>query len=167
MSDSKHTYNNNSLFVQLSGCCQDFHPIRKCCFPATLKVILIASEHSHCTFQSLPCCWWSRCGFFKIDFFFFIFWFPGPSYAKLCLEVHWAAQIRAWRVDVGLQGESDSVSGCRDPADSTTGKPQVSGAHCLLLPTAAIFPLWHLLQGMDSSWCFFHVFFFSFYTFYT
>lgn len=91
------------LFVQLSGCCQDFHPKRKCCFPATLKVILIASEHSHCTFQSLPC-WWSRCGFFKIDFFFFVFGFLGPSYAKLCLEVHWAAQIRAWCVDVGLQG---------------------------------------------------------------
>lgn len=50
-----------------------------------------------------------------------------------CSEVHWAAQIRAWCVDGGLQSESGSVSGCRDPADSSPGKPQLSG---VMLPVA-------------------------------
>lgn len=70
----------------------------------------------------------------------FIFVFPLQTCRSLllhavCSGVHWAAQIRAWCVDVGSWRESGSVSGCRGPADLSPGKLKLPGAHGWLLTT--------------------------------
>ncbi len=74
----------------------------------------------------------------------FIFGFPIETCRSLllhavCSEVHWAAQIRARCVDVGLRTESGSASNCRDPAGSSPDKPQFSGVYCFLLTTTVLF----------------------------
>lgn len=74
----------------------------------------------------------------KWVFIMFFFSWPVETCRSLflhaeCSEVHWAAQIRARCVDSGLQSESGSVSGCRDPAGLSPGKPQLSG---VILPVA-------------------------------
>lgn len=78
-------------------------------------------------------------GFFFLNF---LLWFPAEASRSLqphaaCSEVHWAAQIWAQCVDVGLRSESGSVTGDKDPAGTSPDRPQFSGDFCLL--TATIF----------------------------
>lgn len=102
---------------------------------------------------------------FSLTSFLFYFIFPSfkifpdrklqdPVTPRCVFRVHWAAQIRPLCFDVGLLSESGSVCGCRDPAGSSPGKPQLSGVFLLIADNNSHFPLVALTApGKEYRWC--------------